>query len=109
MPGAGYLSNQTNVLIECGSASSFELSPRFANHPFRDRFSTSQDHVNQDLENEIQEAMSETIQGEESLDGKWSITFKMILMTHFGIQMLVICVLLDLVHFFSVSLLCFFL
>ena len=63
-----FSSNQ--VLIECGSASSFELSPRFANHPLRDRISTSQDQVNQDLENEIQEAMSETIHGEENLDGK---------------------------------------
>ena len=58
------------VLIECGSASSFELSPRFANHPFRDRFSNSQDQVNQDLENEIQEAMTETVQTEDNLDGK---------------------------------------
>jgi len=87
-------------LIECGSASSFELSPRFANHPFRDRFSTSQDHVNQDLENEIQEAMSETIQGEESLDGKCLIKFKFKTIWYTR-QVLVICVFSDLVHFFS--------
>ena len=62
------------VLIECGSASSFELSPRFANHPFRERLS-SQEQFHQDVENEIQEAMSETIQDREpeNLDGKWSI------------------------------------
>ena len=67
------------VLIECGSASSFELSPRFANHPLRDRISTSQDQVNQDLENEIQEAMSETIHGEENLDGKLNVFYSIFL------------------------------
>ena len=80
MPSTGYLTNQHNVLIECGSASSFELSPRFANHPFRERLS-SQEQFHQDVENEIQEAMSDTIQGaaateENNLDGKSSFFLK---------------------------------
>ena len=60
------------VLIECGSASSFELSP---NHPFRSQMtaggsSAAQDH--HDVENEIQDAMTDTVlQNEnETLDGK---------------------------------------
>ena len=61
-------------MIECGSASSFELSPRFANHPFRERLS-SQEQFHQDVENEIEEAMSDTIQGakddKNDLDGKY--------------------------------------
>ena len=59
------------VLIECGSASSFELSP---NHPFRSQITGStaaQDH-HHDVENEIHDAMTDTVlQNEnESLDGK---------------------------------------
>jgi hypothetical protein len=63
-------------LIECGSASSFELSPRFANHQFRERLS-SHEQAHHDVENELHEAMSETVHagaaahaGEETLDGK---------------------------------------
>jgi len=61
---------QHNVLIECGSASSFELSP---NHPFRSQITGStaaQDH-HHDVENEIHDAMTDTVlQNEnESLDG----------------------------------------
>ena len=83
------------VLIECGSASSFELSPRFANHPFRDRFSNSQDQVNQDLENEIQEAMTETVQTEDNLDGKLVIYFhlKKKIIYHFRIIFFLVSVL----------------
>ena len=58
------------VLIECGSASSFELSPRFANHPMRERLLSSQEQFHQDVENEISDAMSDTIIGEENLDGE---------------------------------------
>ena len=59
------------VLIECGSASSFELSP---NHPFRSQITGStaaQDH-HHDVENEIHDAMTDTVlQNEnETLDGK---------------------------------------
>lgn len=46
---------QMPVLIECGSASSFELSPRFANLSIRG----SREHVHIDLENELKEAMTE--------------------------------------------------
>jgi len=68
MPSTGYLTNQHNVLIECGSASSFDMSPRFANHPLRERLN-SQEQYHQDVENEIQEAMSDNIQArEENLD-----------------------------------------
>ena len=42
------------MLIECGSASSFELSPRFANLSIRG----SQEHI-QDVENELREAMTD--------------------------------------------------
>ena len=58
-------------MIECGSASSFDMSPRFANHPLRERLN-SQEQYHQDVENEIQEAMSDNIQArEENLDGKY--------------------------------------
>ena len=46
--------HQMPVLIECGSASSFELSPRFANLSIRG----SQEHI-QDVENELREAMTD--------------------------------------------------
>ena len=50
------------------------MSPRFANHPFRERLS-SQEQFHQDVENEIEEAMSDTIQGakddKNDLDGKY--------------------------------------
>ena len=60
------------VLIEAGSASSFELSPRFAanRREIHDRGSREQI---QDVESELQEAMSETVDTEEPcslLDGK---------------------------------------
>jgi len=58
---------QQNVLIECGSASSFDLSP---NHPFRQTTATSgQDHPHNDVENEIHDAMTDTVQADENLDG----------------------------------------
>jgi hypothetical protein len=52
------------VLIEAGSASSFELSPRFAanRREIHDRGSREQI---QDVESELQEAMSETVDTEE--------------------------------------------
>jgi hypothetical protein len=62
------------VLIEAGSASSFELSPRFSNafsgrhHSTGSREATL--HQNE-LESELQEAMSEVVNTEESLlDGE---------------------------------------
>jgi len=48
------VAHQMPVLIECGSASSFELSPRFANLSIRG----SQEHI-QDVENELREAMTD--------------------------------------------------
>ena len=71
------------------------MSPRFANHPFRDRFSNSQDQVNQDLENEIQEAMTETVQTEDNLDGKFVIYFhlKKKIIYHFRIIFFLVSVL----------------
>jgi hypothetical protein len=57
------------VLIEAGSASSFELSPRFAANR-RDRGSRE---LIPDVESELQEAMSESIDTDEHgslLDGK---------------------------------------
>jgi hypothetical protein len=74
------------VLIEAGSASSFELSPRFsqnfnigsvARHPSAASSSSggagggkgSEERI--DLESELQEAMSENVVGEDTLlDGK---------------------------------------
>ena len=57
------------VLIEAGSASSFggsfDLSPRLASHSVGRRGSREQ--VHQDVESELQEAMSETVIAEESL------------------------------------------
>ncbi len=63
------------VLIEASSASSFELSPRFSNAPFNTRHASSsaKDSTSSgqmDLENELQEAMTETVVAEESLDGE---------------------------------------
>ena len=60
------------MLIEAGSASSFELSPRFAanRRDMHDR--GSREHI-LDVESELQEAMSETVDTEEHcnlLDGK---------------------------------------
>merc|ERR1719222_738385 len=46
------------VFIECGSANSFELSPRFANLAIRG----SREHVSLDVESELREAMSDTVQ-----------------------------------------------
>ena len=60
------------VLIECGSANSFDLSP---NHPFRQATGSTggQDHLHNDVENEIHDAMTETVQAEENLDGMFFI------------------------------------
>ena len=63
----------TQVLIEAGSASSFELSPRFAanRREMQDRGSREQI---QDVESELQEAMSETYDTDQPcglLDGKY--------------------------------------
>ena len=60
------------VLIEAGSASSFELSPRFAanRRELHDRGSREQI---QDVESELQEAMSENVDTEDHcslLDGE---------------------------------------
>ena len=61
------------MLIEAGSASSFELSPRLATHGGVTKHGDSREHVHQDVESELQEAMSETVVAEESLlDGKIS-------------------------------------
>jgi len=56
MPGGG-ITKQKPVYIECGSANSFELSPRFANAAVRG----SQEQVHMDVEKEINEAMSDTV------------------------------------------------
>ena len=62
------------VFIECGSANSFELSPRFANMSIRYHFHFmimeiilpvfrgSREAVHLDVENELREAMSDTVQ-----------------------------------------------
>ena len=65
------------VLIEAGSASSFELSPRFAanRRDLHDRGSREQI---QDVESELHEAMSDAFDTEEVgslLDGKYFISF----------------------------------
>ena len=65
------------VLIEAGSASSFELSPRFAanRRDLHDRGSREQI---QDVESELHEAMSDAFDTEEVgslLDGKFYISF----------------------------------
>ena len=58
------------VLIEAGSASSFELSPHFANQ-MSHQVRGSREQVHNDVELELQEAMSENVLGEESLlDGE---------------------------------------
>jgi hypothetical protein len=53
--GSGGQGAQMPVLIECGSASSFELSPRFANLSIRGSHET----VHMDVENELREAMTD--------------------------------------------------
>ena len=65
------------VLIEAGSASSFELSPRFSNAFSRHHSSGSGSgkRETQDVEKELEEAMSETLLGEDNLlDGKDTIS-----------------------------------
>ena len=62
------------VLIEAGSASSFELSPRFAANRREVHDRGSREQI-QDVETELQEAMSDTVLAEESLlDGKYRRT-----------------------------------
>ena len=59
------------MLIEAGSASSFELSPRFAANRREMHERGSREHI-LDVESELQEAMSETVDTEEPnslLDG----------------------------------------
>eukprot|EP00094_Tigriopus_californicus_P011925 TCALIF_11520-PA protein Name:"Similar to rudhira Breast carcinoma-amplified sequence 3 homolog (Drosophila melanogaster)" AED:0.12 eAED:0.12 QI:210/0.88/0.7/1/0.77/0.6/10/0/1394 len=64
------------VLIEAGSASSFELSPHFSNafqrHPGHAPANPSAKDSVLNVENELQEAMSETIGEESLLDGTTS-------------------------------------
>ena len=59
------------MLIEAGSASSFELSPRFAANRREMHERGSREHI-LDVESELQEAVSETVDTEEHnslLDG----------------------------------------
>merc|ERR1712096_138920 len=58
MPGGANPLQKPPVFIECGSANSFELSPRFANLAIRG----SREHVSLDVESELREAMSDTVQ-----------------------------------------------
>merc|ERR1719234_1289087 len=58
MPGGAHPLQKPPVFIECGSANSFELSPRFANLAIRG----SREHVSLDVESELREAMSDTVQ-----------------------------------------------
>jgi len=58
MPGNNPFHGHKPVFIECGSANSFELSPRFANMSIRG----SREAVHLDVENELREAMSDTVQ-----------------------------------------------
>merc|ERR1719422_2624953 len=58
MPGNNPFHGNKPVFIECGSANSFELSPRFANMSIRG----SREAVHLDVENELREAMSDTVQ-----------------------------------------------
>lgn len=58
MPGGNNPLQKPPVFIECGSANSFELSPRFANLAIRG----SREHVSLDLEIELRDAMSDTVQ-----------------------------------------------
>lgn len=61
MPGRNQFHGGSKpVFIECGSANSFELSPRFANMSIRG----SRETVHMDVENELREAMSDTIKEE---------------------------------------------
>jgi len=57
MPGGNSV-QKPPVFIECGSANSFELSPRFANLNIRG----SREHVSLDVESELREAMHDTVQ-----------------------------------------------
>jgi len=66
MPGRNQFHGGSKpVFIECGSANSFELSPRFANMSIRG----SRETVNMDVESELREAMSDTIKEEDLLFG----------------------------------------
>merc|ERR1719323_1126074 len=58
MPGGPNPLQKPPVFIECGSANSFELSPRFANLSIRG----SRETVSLDVESELREAMSDTVQ-----------------------------------------------
>merc|ERR1712032_324384 len=58
MPGGANPLQKPPVFIECGSANSFELSPRFANLAIRG----SREHVSLDVESELREAMADTVQ-----------------------------------------------
>jgi hypothetical protein len=64
MPGGANPLQKPPVFIECGSANSFELSPRFANLAIRG----SREHVSLDVESELREAMSDTVQ--KTADGR---------------------------------------
>ena len=60
------------VFIECGSANSFELSPRFANMAIRG----SREAVHLDVESELREAMSDVVKEEgESLSTPLHLSF----------------------------------
>jgi len=62
MPGRSQMNSSNKpVFIECGSANSFELSPRFANMSIRG----SREAVHIDVENELREAMSDTVKDQE--------------------------------------------
>ena len=72
------------VLIEAGSASSFELSPRFANqvgghghHPSGGSRG-SREQVHHDVESELQEAMADLAE-ESLLDGEFIQSFSKLL------------------------------
>jgi len=65
MPGNNPFHGHKPVFIECGSANSFELSPRFANMSIRgsrEAVHGSREAVHLDVENELREAMSDTVQ-----------------------------------------------
>lgn len=61
MPGGGIM-RQKPVYIECGSANSFELSPRFDAAAVRG----SREQVHLDVEQELKEAMSDTVASNRS-------------------------------------------
>jgi hypothetical protein len=95
MPGGNNPLQKPPVFIECGSANSFELSPRFANLSIRSSrvslrllLSLSlflvtfillhiphlplQEHVSLDVETELKEAMSDTVQ--KTAEGEYSMS-----------------------------------